>query len=155
MNPVESYIYNLDGEEREIASYLHDLLTQRYGMTYKLRYKVPFYDVKKWLCYINPEKKKTRKLNSASTKKPKNSTVSLANEEEIRLDYTGGGIELCFLHGRWMEDPQGALNPKDRVQIYGITYHRLEEIDEEVLIVLIEEAISLDEKFSTLKRLPK
>jgi len=50
MNPVESYIYHLEGEEREIGSYLHDLLTQRYGMMYKL----PFYDMKKWLCYINP-----------------------------------------------------------------------------------------------------
>jgi hypothetical protein len=56
MNPIESYIYHLEGEEREIASYLHDLLTQRYGMMYKLRYKLPFYDMKKWLCYINPQK---------------------------------------------------------------------------------------------------
>ena len=133
MNPVESYIYHLEGEEREIASYLHDLLTQRYGMSYKLRYRVPFYDLKKWLCYINPQKKR-----------------KALNQQDI-----GGGIELCFLHGRWMEDPQGALDAKDRVQISGITYLSLEEIDEDVLIVLIEEAIEIDEKFSKLKKLPK
>ena len=137
MNPVETYIYQLEGEEREIALYLHDILSQRYGMTSKLRYKVPFYDIKKWLCYINPQKKRTTKLKKATT-------------ENI-----GGGIELCFLHGRWMEDPQGALDPKDRVQIYGITYYTLDEIDEEVLQVLIEEAIEIDEKFSKLKKLPK
>ncbi len=128
MNPVESYIYNLEGVQREIVSYLHDLLTQRYGMTYKLRYKVPFYDLHKWLCYTNPQKSKKG---------------------------VEGGIELCFLHGRWMDDPQGALDAKNRVQIYGITYHSLEEIDEEVLQVLIEEAIIVDEKFSKLKKLPK
>lgn len=123
MNPVESYIYNLKGEEREIISYLHDLLTERYGMNYKIRYRLPFYDIKKWLCYLNIQKK--------------------------------GGVELCFLHGRWMKDPQGALNAKGRVQIYGITYHTLEEINEAVLQVLIVEAIEIDEKFSKLKRLPK
>jgi len=123
MNPVESYIYHLEGEEREIASYLHDLLTERYGMTYKLRYRIPFYDVKKWLCYISPQKK--------------------------------GGIELCFLHGRWMADIQGALDAKDRTQVYGITYHKLEEINEEVLEVLIADALEMDEKLSLLKKLPK
>ena len=122
MNPVESYIDRLENEEREISSYLHDILTQRYGMTYKLRYKIPFYDIKKWLCYVNPQKK--------------------------------GGIELCFLHGRWMEDPQGALDAKGRTQIYGITYHKLVEINEEILEVLIKEAIQLDYKFSLLKKLP-
>lgn len=122
MNPVESYIYRLEGQEREIASYLHDLFTERYGMTYKLRYRIPFYDIKKWLCYISPQKK--------------------------------GGIELCFLHGRWMQDPQGALDAKDRTQVYGITYHNLEDIDEDVLDVLITEAIELDIKFNLLKKLP-
>ncbi len=134
MNPVESYIHQLEEQEQEIVSYLHDLLTQRYGMTYKLRYKVPFYDIKKWLCYINPQKKRSKKLEPQRSSR---------------------GIELCFLHGRWMKDPQGALNPKDRVQIYGITYYTLEEIDEVVLDVLIQEAIEIDEKFSKLKKLPK
>ena len=134
MNPVESYIHQLEEQEQEIVSYLHDLLTQRYGMTYKLRYKVPFYDIKKWLCYINPQKKRSKKLEPQQSSR---------------------GIELCFLHGRWMKDPQGALNPKDRVQIYGITYYTLEEIDEVVLDVLIQEAIEIDEKFSKLKKLPK
>ena len=156
MNPVESYIYHhLEGEEREIASYLHDLLTQRYGMTYKLRYKIPFYDVKKWLCYINPQKKRTRKIKKASSKSPEDASSMFVNDVAASKQYIGGGIELCFLHGRWMKDPQGALDAKDRVQIYGITYFTLEEIDEEVLQVLIEEAIEIDEKFSLLKKLPK
>ena len=129
MNPVESYIYKLEGEQREIMSYLHDLLSQRYQMTYKLRYKVPFYDMKKWLCYLNPQKKSTTMLN--------------------------GGIELCFLHGRWMVDPQGALDAKNRVQIAGITYLSLEDINEEILEILIKEAIEIDDKFSKLKKLPK
>ena len=85
-------------------------------MTHKLRYGIPFYNVKKWLCYISPQKK--------------------------------GGIELCFLHGRWMTDTQGSLDAKDRTQIYGITYHKLEEINEELLKILLKEAIEIDEKFS-------
>lgn len=123
MNPVESYIYHLEEEEREIASYLHDLFTQRYDMTYKLRYRIPFYDINKWLCYLSPQKK--------------------------------GGLELCFLHGRWMKDPQGALDAKDRTQVFGITYQKLEDINERVLEILIEEAIELDTKFKSLKKLPR
>lgn len=66
-----------------------------------------------------------------------------------------GGIELCFLHGRWMTDPQGALDAKGRTQVYGITYHKLEEINEEVLQILLEEAIEIDKNFSLLNKLPK
>lgn len=152
MNPVESYIYHLEGEEQEIASYLHDLLTQRYGMTHKLRYKLPFYDVKKWLCYINPQKKQTRKIKKASSKSTEDSNSMFVNDESACKQHIGGGIELCFLHGRWMKDPQGALDAKNRTQIYGITYHKLEEINEEILL---EEAIEIDEKFWLLKKLPK
>ena len=155
MNPVESYIYHLEGEEQEIASYLHDLLTQRYGMTHKLRYKLPFYDVKKWICYINPQKKQTRKIKKASSKSTEDSNSMFVNDESACKQHIGGGIELCFLHGRWMKDPQGALDAKNRTQVYGITYHKLEEINEEILQILLEEAIEIDEKFWLLKKLPK
>lgn len=112
MNPVETYIYNQEGEVREILSYLHDLFTQRYGMTYRIRFRIPFYDITKWVCYVNPQKK--------------------------------GGVELCFLHGRWMDDPNNILESKGRKQIHGITYKTLNDIDEDLLISVIEEAIRVD-----------
>jgi len=80
MNPVKSYIYNHEGQEREILLYLHESLTQRFGMNYRLRYRVPFYDVSRWLFYLNPQKK--------------------------------NGIELCFLHGRRMNDQNGVLESR-------------------------------------------
>jgi len=112
VNPVETYIYQQQGEEREIMSYLHDLLTQRYGLTCRMRFSIPFYDKTKWICYLSLQKK--------------------------------GGIELCFLHGRWMQDLNGALEAKKRVQVYGITYHKLQDINEDVLVDLIEESIRID-----------
>lgn len=123
MNPVESYIYNMDTVEQEIASYLHDVFTQKYGMTCKLRYHIPFYDINKWVCYINPQKKT--------------------------------GVELCFLHGRWMSDECGLLEARGRTQIKGVIYHNLSEINEEPLMSTIDEAIILDKEFSKSKKLPR
>lgn len=155
MNPVESYIEHLEGEEKEIASYLHDLFTHRYGMTHKLRYKIPFYDIKKWLCYLNPIKKQDQKKRKNISKIKNNIRIETPTNTIQDDNHIGRGIELCFLHGRWMKDPQGVLNANGRVQISGITYKNLKDIDENVLDILIEEAIEIDERFSQLKKLPK
>jgi len=53
---VEDYIYQLEGQQKEIMSFLHDLLTIEYGLEAKIRYRIPFYYGKTWICYLNTRK---------------------------------------------------------------------------------------------------
>jgi hypothetical protein len=55
MNPVEDFIYDQEGDTRHILSYLHTLMTDL-GMISKIRYRIPFYYQKSWVCYLNPLK---------------------------------------------------------------------------------------------------
>ncbi len=59
MNDVELYIHSREDDSiRELLFYLHDfILLQHPSMTSRLRYKIPFYDVLSWICYLNPLKK--------------------------------------------------------------------------------------------------
>ncbi len=59
MTEVEDYIYNFDDSQREIMLYLHRLLSVELNLTDKLRFKIPFYYRKSWICYLNPNKNKS------------------------------------------------------------------------------------------------
>lgn len=56
MSPVEDFIYNYDGNQREIMLFLHNLLVSDFDLRPKISYKIPFYYRKSWICYINPLK---------------------------------------------------------------------------------------------------
>ncbi len=56
MTEVEAYIYNYDESQGEIMRYMHSLLTVELNLTDKLRFKIPFYYRKSWICYLNPSK---------------------------------------------------------------------------------------------------
>ncbi len=56
MNTVEDYIFDYEGPEREVLEYFHELMTSFPGITAKIRFKVPFYYQKTWVCYLNPVK---------------------------------------------------------------------------------------------------
>ena len=56
MPTVENYIYQLDGNQRKITLYFHDLFTRELNLMDKIRYKIPFYYAKSWICYLNPIK---------------------------------------------------------------------------------------------------
>ena len=53
---VEIYIDELEGEQKLIADALHNILITFPEVTHKIRYKIPFYYRKSWICYINPIK---------------------------------------------------------------------------------------------------
>lgn len=46
-----------EGEQQKIMLCLHDLLMANVGITNKIRFKVPFYYNRSWICYLNPNKK--------------------------------------------------------------------------------------------------
>lgn len=56
MNQVEEYLLKLDEDRRDIMLYLHHLFTERLGMRTRLRWGLPFYDFRRWVCYTNPKK---------------------------------------------------------------------------------------------------
>ena len=56
MYAVEEFITNLEGNQRKIAEYIHVMLTEEYGLEAKIRFKIPFYFRKSWICYLNPLK---------------------------------------------------------------------------------------------------
>ncbi len=56
MSEVEDYIYQHEGQQREVMLYLHQLLTADLGLRCKMRYKIPFYDGRSWICYMNAVK---------------------------------------------------------------------------------------------------
>ena len=56
MNSVEEYIFDYEGPEKEVLIFFHETMMSFPGITSKLRYKIPFYYQKTWVCYLNPVK---------------------------------------------------------------------------------------------------
>ena len=57
MTSVQDFIYNYEGQQQAILQATHDWLSKELDLTSKLRYKIPFYYRKSWVCYLNPGKK--------------------------------------------------------------------------------------------------
>lgn len=56
MDACLSYIYDREGEQQAIMLHLHELLTSYPEVRGKIRYNIPFYDRKSWICYLSPLK---------------------------------------------------------------------------------------------------
>ena len=56
MSTVEDFIFGFEGEQRKIMDFFHDLLTSEYQMEDKIRFNIPFYYKRSWICYLNPIK---------------------------------------------------------------------------------------------------
>jgi hypothetical protein len=113
MDAVLDFIWELDGDQREVATFLHELISSFPETQPRIRYKIPFYYRKSWICYLNPVKNQ--------------------------------GIELAFTRGNELSNTQGILASKGRKQVYGITYFKIDDIEEESLLEIIQEALILDE----------
>ncbi len=58
MNKVKDFIDQLDGQHREIMRYFHNLLSKELELTEKIRFKIPFYYGKSWICLPQSHKKR-------------------------------------------------------------------------------------------------
>jgi|CXWJ01.1.fsa_nt_gi hypothetical protein len=57
MDDVEVYIANLQNEnQKRLISFFHSRFKDYPNITPKIRFRVPFYYQKTWVCYINPIK---------------------------------------------------------------------------------------------------
>lgn len=56
MDACLAYIYECEGNQQAIMLHLHELLMTYPELSGKIRYKIPFYYRKSWICYLNPLK---------------------------------------------------------------------------------------------------
>ena len=56
MTDVEEYISGFEGDQKAIMEYFHRLLKTDLNLQDKIRFKIPFYYQKSWICYLNPLK---------------------------------------------------------------------------------------------------
>jgi hypothetical protein len=62
MAPVEDFIYQYDRSQKDVMLYLHHILVEEFTLTDKLKFKLPFYYRKSWICYLKPTKSNTVEL---------------------------------------------------------------------------------------------
>lgn len=62
MSP-EEFMYQYEGNQKEILDYFHHLFTEELGLTCKMRWKLPFYFNNSWIVYLNPTKSNTVELS--------------------------------------------------------------------------------------------
>ena len=53
MQSVDEFFFTLEGQVREVGLLLHDLMVEDLNLVPKIRYGIPFYFGKSWVCYIN------------------------------------------------------------------------------------------------------
>ena len=56
MKAIENFILGLDGQQKAIVSYLHHRLADHHGLIQDIKYEIPMYYRKSWVCYMNPIK---------------------------------------------------------------------------------------------------
>lgn len=88
MTEVEEFIYQFEGNQREVMLHFHNLLTRELNLTEKIRYKIPFYYGRSWICYLNPIK--TSKIEFAFVR-----GNELSNDQRI-LD-SKGRQQVCSI----------------------------------------------------------
>lgn len=57
MSRAEDFILSFDGDQKDIMLYFHQLLTNEFNLLDKMRYNIPFYYGRSWICYLSPTKK--------------------------------------------------------------------------------------------------
>lgn len=102
MSEVEEYIYQFEGEQRKLLFYLYKILSDRLDLTDKIRFKIPFYYGRSWICYLNP--KKTGKVEVCFIR-----GNELSNSQGL-LD-SKGRKQVCSLEFEKVADiPHSAVN---------------------------------------------
>jgi hypothetical protein len=121
-NIVEFREY-LSQEEKEITDYLRDIVLRTLPATCKekLSYNVPFYSGRRRICFIWP------------------GSVPWGGFRK--------GVMLGFCQGNKLKDPNFYLTHGSNKQVYYIIYNTLEEIDEDIVVSLLEDALLTDTTF--------
>jgi hypothetical protein len=101
MDTVESFILEKTGVQRVLLQYFHRLLLEQPGVTAKIRYKIPFYYRKSWVCYLNPVKNNGIELAFLRGNE-------LSNEQQL-LDFRGRKQVSGIIFYKLSEVPEEAV----------------------------------------------
>lgn len=123
MSPAEDFIYQFEGAQREVLLYLHELLTSELNLTDKIRYRIPFYDGRSWICYLNPTKTGKVELSFVRGKELSNaqglleskgrkqvSSVTFTSVREIPLEVLYEILQEAIL----LDETEAYRGPKSR-----------------------------------------
>ncbi len=111
MNSVELFIQSLPDRQREITIFLDHLLMENPEITSRIRYKIPFYYRKSWICYLNP-----------------------INEQGVELAFTRGN-ELSNQQGILVSKGRKQVYGLDVFDVRKIPLQSLQEVIQEALIL--------------------
>lgn len=53
---LDIFTEDLEPNQQEIIHFLNDQFLQFPGISFKIRFKIPFYYYRTWVCYLNPRK---------------------------------------------------------------------------------------------------
>lgn len=56
MNNLDTFLYRLSKNQKNIVNYFNDHFVYDLHLTFKIRYKIPFFFNRSWICYLNPVK---------------------------------------------------------------------------------------------------
>ena len=56
MSKVWDFIQQFEGRQKEVMVYFHHVLTMDLNLEEKIRFGIPFYFGRSWICYLNPIK---------------------------------------------------------------------------------------------------
>lgn len=62
MDEVENFIYQFENHQRDLLLFLHDLLSMQLELEDKMRYRIPFYFGRSWICYLRPNEDQSVEL---------------------------------------------------------------------------------------------
>ncbi len=102
MTDVEDFILQYSDNQRAVLEYFHQLFTNELQLTDKLRYKIPFYYGKSWICYLNPQKGEKIELVFLRGRELSNEQGLLSNKGRKQVS----GVEFSSL----AEIPIEAMN---------------------------------------------
>lgn len=102
MTEVEDFIYQYEDDQRKVMLFLHNWLTNDLNLTGKIRFNIPFYYGKSWICYLSPTKNGTTEFAFVRGNE-------LSNEQGL-LDNKGRKQVYSIEFRNVKEIPQQTLN---------------------------------------------
>lgn len=114
---LEDFYTKLTSNEFPIVNELISILSEFPSLYLKVSYSVPYFFQKSRVCFVWP----------ASTKSGPKS-----------------GVQLGFCNGYLLDDRLGILEKNGRKQVYVITFHKVSEIQKDIIREYVKYAIEVD-----------
>jgi len=124
---IEDLLEFLPENELKIVEALRKIVLNNIpNVTEKLAYNVPYYYLNSRVCFIWPG--------------------------SVPWGGTRGGVQFGFCRGALLRDESQFLKGQDLKEVRSLTYHQLSDIDSELLISFLFEAVEIDEREKKGKR---